>query len=56
MEVDKVAHESTIAAYLAQHAMEPSLTAGATTEKAIAAGQAASDAILGEGGSAPMQD
>jgi hypothetical protein len=50
------AHEAAMAAHLAQHAMTNALTAGATNEEAIAAGQAASEAVTGACTSAPMQD
>jgi hypothetical protein len=45
-----------MAAHLAQHAMAAALAAGATTEEVVKAGHAASDAVTGVGGSAPMHD
>ncbi len=45
-----------MAARLAQQAMAAAIAAGATTDKAIAAGHAASHATAEVGGSAPMQD
>ena len=48
--------KSQEAALLAQQAMVDALAAGATTEAAIQAGQAAKDAYTGEGSSALMQD
>ena len=56
MEANKVAHEAAMAAYPAQHAMEATLATCATIEEALAAWQAAADAITGGGNSAPMQD
>ena len=50
------AREAAMAAHLAQQAMTAALAAGATTEEAVAAGQAASYAVTGVGGAAPMQD
>ena len=50
------AHEVAMAAHLAQHAMAASLAAVATTEEAIATGQAASDEVTGAGSSAPIKN
>ena len=50
------AHEAAMAAHLAQQAMAAALIAGATTEEAIATGQATSKAVTGVGSSGPMQD
>ena len=50
------AHEAAMAAHLAQQAIKNALAARATTEEAIAAGLAASDAVTGVRGSASMQD
>jgi hypothetical protein len=44
------AHEAAMAAHLAQQAIKNALAARATTEEAIAAGLAASDAVTGIGG------
>jgi hypothetical protein len=53
---NRTTHEASMVAHLSQHAMATTLAAGATTEEEIAVGHAASGVILGEGGSAPMQD
>ena len=50
------AHEAAMAAHLAQQAMGAALATVSTTKKAIVAGNAASDGVIGVGGSAPMQD
>jgi len=53
-EGDKVAHEATMAAHLAEQAMTSTLVARATTEEAIATGQAATREIQGQ--ATPMRD
>ncbi len=50
-EADKKAHEAAMAAHHAQKAKSVALAAGATTDKAIVARQAASTTTLGEKGS-----
>jgi len=45
-----------MAAHLAQHAMATALAARATTEEAISTGHAASEAVTGVDGTAPMHD
>ncbi len=53
---DKADHEAAMAAHIAQPAMAIALAAGATSEKAIAAGVTAQAAALGAGDSGQMQD
>ena len=48
------AHEAAMAAHLAQKAMAAALAAGATQDKAIAAGQAVMEAATGADGSDHM--
>ena len=55
-ENDNAAHEAVMVAHLAQQAMAAALAAGATTEEAIAAEKAASEAFTGSGSSVSMQD
>ena len=50
------AHEAAMAAHLAQPAMAAALSARATPEEAIVAGQAAPEVITGAGNSAQMHD
>ena len=50
------AHEAAMAAHLAKQAMAAALAAGATSDEAIAAGQAAMVAATGTGNSAQMLD
>ncbi len=53
---DTRAHEAVLAAHLAQHAMAVTLAAGTATKGAIAAGQTASVATMGEEGSTTIQE
>jgi DNA-binding XRE family transcriptional regulator len=56
IETGRKAPEIAMAAHVAQPVMAAALAMGATIEDAIVAGQAASAAILGEEGTATMQD
>ena len=53
---DRAAHELAMVAHFAQRAMAAALAAGATTEEAISTRQAASKAVTGACGLAPMHD
>ena len=50
------AHEAAMTAHLAQHAMAAALAAGATHDKAIAAGQVVMEAATGADGTTHMLD